>query len=252
MPNNFANGYAPRGWLDDPTSQAYLSAHGDACLETFGVWRDTVKVRYASTAPEDALVWIGEARQLDRGPEEVTADYRLRLARCFEIHEDRTTKDCYRHALEPLGVDPANVAVWNDYEDTFVPATPPDTQWWSRVIVAVDCSAGPWTAPIWSGSAVWSDEEVWGIEGMTQNELTFLRRFIRRHKWSGAYPLGMAFIFDTATFDLSTDWKALAWVGSTDVAVMPLGRVWGWNEAVYASSPDLWSDSEVWTDVFTF
>jgi hypothetical protein len=252
MASNFANGYAPRGWLDDPTSEAYLAAHGAAALETFGLWRETVKARYASTAPEDALVWIGEARQLARAPAEVTADYRLRLARSFEIHEDRTTKDAYRHALEPLGVDPANVVVWNDHEDTFLPATVPDVQWWSRVIVIVDCRSGPWTAPLWSGSAVWSDEEVWGIEGMTQIELAFLRSHIRRWKWAGAFPLGMAFIFDT--FDLATEWKALTWVGApiNDVAVMPLGRVWGWNEAVYLSAPDLWSADEAWADVFTF
>ena len=233
MANNFANGYAPRGWLDDPTSQAYLAAHGAACLEGFAVWRDTVKVRYASTAPEDALVWIGEARQLERGPTEATADYRLRLARCFEIHEDRTTKDAYRHALEPLGVDPADVYVWNHYEAGV-------GIHWSTVWIVVDSTAGPWTASPECDDGLTLDAGlVFDISGLTTNMLTYLRRFIRRHKWTGAYPVAIWVVLSGQCFDmgLSADGGLVCDDGTNDTAIIPLGRVWDQETLFWDAAP---------------
>jgi len=244
---------APRGgWLRDAASQAWLGAMGGAVSTSQVLWRETVKARFASTAPEDALVLIGDTRQIERAPRETAAAYRARLQRCFELHTERTTPDAYRNALEPLGVEAAQVAVWSDYQDSILPAVPGTPAWWSRVTVVIDARTGPWTAPVWDAGAVWSEDEVWGIGGMIPTEVAWLRRTIRRWKWAGAFPLAIVIIFGGDVWGLETVWSDSA-VWSDDpaeVAVLPLGRVWGFNEAVYGAPPDQWTESEVWRDPF--
>lgn len=255
MPDDFralARDLAPRGWLRDDTSQAWLTGLGGAVSASLVLLRNSVKVRFASTAPEDALVHIGDTRQIERAPRETATNYRTRLRRCFDIHAARTTADAYREALLPLGVDGADVAVWSDWQDSIMPADPGTPAWWSRVTVVVDATVGPWTAPIWEDGAVWSESEVWGIGGMTPAEVAWLRRTIRKWKWAGAYPLAVVIIFGGDAWGLETVWSASA-VWSDDpasVAVLPLGMAWGFNETVYGAPPDLWSDDAVWQDPF--
>jgi hypothetical protein len=245
---------APAGlFLRDRVSQALLAALGGMVADTTALVREGVLQRFARTADETALVEIGETRQMERAPGESAEDYQHRLAAPIDWHSARGAKQGLVEVFGPLGVELSKVVVWDDHEDTILPATPPDIQWWSRCMIVVDMSGGPWSAPVWSDSAVWSDSEVWGIEGATQLDIAYLRRTIRKNKWTGAYPLALVLIFDTTTYDLSATWSAsYAWVGDPAVAVMPLGRAWGWNETVYAAPDDQWSDSEVWADAFTF
>jgi hypothetical protein len=242
------------GWLRDDASKAWLRAQGGAVSDTLALWKAGVKQRYASTCGEDALPLLGDSRQISQAPGETTASHRARLRRAFEIHTDRTTKMAYKHIFEALGFDPAQVTVWSDWEDSLLPATPGDDPWWSRVTVVVDARTGPWSAPVWTDDAVWTETEVWGIEGATQAQIQWLRQQIRKTKWAGAYPLAVVFIFGGDVWGLETVWSDSA-VWSEDpasVAVLPLGHVWGFNEAVYGAPPDLWNDSEVWKDAFTF
>lgn len=245
---------APRGlFLRDPISQAYLSASGGTVADTTALVRAGILQRYARTCDDTALAAIGDTRGLERAPREAADAFRTRCARTIEIHQAIGTKEAYQEALLPLGIAPENIVVWNDHEDTILPATSPDTPWWSRCMVIVDSTSGPWSAPVWSEDDMWSEDDVWGIEGITRSEVIYLRRIIRQWKWAAAYPLALVIIFDNTPWPLSTNWSSTtAWVGDTDVAIMPIGRVWGFNEAVYGSPPELWMADEAWHDNFDF
>jgi hypothetical protein len=248
---------APRGagaWLRDDASQAWLRGLGGAVSDSMALWREGVKVRFVRTAPSDALAELCDTRQIERAPRETEDAIRARLQRCFEIHQTRGTKDAYVEALLPLLVDAENIVVRNDYEDSIMPAVPGVDPWWSRVMVVIDSRSGPWFAPAWDDGGVWSEEEVWDIGDMTPAESTWLRRTIRRWKWAGAYPLAIVIIFGGSAWGLETVWSdSDVWTDvPAEVAVIPLGHVWGFNEAVYGAPPEMWTESGVWKDAFDF
>ena len=242
MADNFALTYLPRGWLNDTTSRAYVSAHGAAVQMTLGLWREGVKCRFASTAPEDALPYIGDARQIERGPEEATADYRLRLRRSFEIHEERTTKDGYRNALEPLGVNPDTVFVWNHYEAGV-------GEWWSNVYIVIDMTDGPWTLDLWDDGA-WDDGGVWDLNGVTGEEITFLRRTIRKWKWAGSFPVAIWIWLSGDVWDTGDTWDSGTWADTGLAVPILLSYTWDQAEVIYDDAPETWDDGSVWEDAF--
>lgn len=248
---SYTQNLAPRGgWLRDTASQAWLGGMGQAIGTTLDLDKEGVKVRFASTCPVDALPVVGDSRQIEQAPEEADADYRLRLGQAFDYHFERPTPEGYKNALVPLGIDPANIVVYSDWEDSVLPSAVPADSWWSRVMIVVDATGGPWIQPVWDAGDVWTADAVWGIDGVTQAEIAYLKRTIRRNKWAGAFPMALIIIFDNVAWPLNTDWSLGGWVGDPDVAIAPLGRVWGWNENVYGSAPDLWMADEVWRDPF--
>lgn len=256
---------APRGlFLRDRVSQALLSALGGAVADTTALVKEGVLQRFARTCDATALVKVGDTRGLERAPRETDAAFRARCAAAWEWHEARGTKSAYVKALEVLGVDAANVLVWNYYEDCGIPAPWYASPWWSLVTVVVDSSGGPWTAPVWldDGSDVWSDdvqdEGVWGLDGMTVAELAWLRNTIRKGKWSGAFPLAIYVILSGSVWGDGSTWSDSVpdtWsdVGA-DVAVLALSHVWGEEEWLYGAPPPVWDDSgaDVWEEAFTF
>ncbi len=243
MVDNYATHYAPRGWLDDATSQAYLGSHGVAVLTTLGLWKEGVKCRFASTAPADALPWIGDARQLEQAPEESTDEYRDRLQRAFEIHEDRTTDDAYRHALEPLGVAPELVAVWNHYEAGV-------GDHWSNVYIVADMTGGdPWTVDLWDDGE-WDDEGVWDFDGLLAAQVTFARRYIRRWKWAGAYPVAIWVWVDGDVWDAGDAWDSGVWADDGLALPILLGHIWDEGELIYGGPEQCWDDGSVWEEAF--
>lgn len=216
-----ARALAPRGWLDDATSGTYLGAHGAEVGRTFNLWRESVKARYASTAPEDGLYRVGEQRQIERAPEETATAYRARLLRSFEIHSERTTDDGYRNALEPIGVNPAVVHVWNHYEVGV-------GVHWSLVYIMIDSRDGPFgPAPECDDSEVCDSGILCDVSGLTVNMLTYVRRTIRRYKWAGAYPVGIWIILAGQCCDMSLlcDSSIECDSGTNDTAIIPLGKV---------------------------
>lgn len=243
----FAQQLAPRGWLDDATSQAYLGAHGDAVSTTLALWVDGVKVRFASTAPEDALPWIGDMRQLERAPRETTDEYRDRLQRCFEIHSERATKNAYRHALEPVNVDPAAVTVWSHYEVGV-------GEWWSEPSVIVDTRETPWELDMWDGvGAEWDDGGVWDLNGLLWNEVHFFRRMIRRWKWAGDYPVAIWAWLSGEIWDEGSVWDEFddVWGDVVGVALpILLGYTWDQGEWLYGDLPETWDDGSEWEQAF--
>lgn len=235
---------APRGgWLRDPASQAWLGAMGGAVSASQALWRETVKARFASTAPEDALVLIGDTRQIERAPRETAAAYRLRLARCFEIHTERTTPDAYRNALEPLGVAEADVFVYSHFEVAI-------GLHWSTVWIVVDSTAGPWTEALWDDGGSWDDGGVWDLDGLQDIEVHWLRRTIRKWKWAGAYPVAIWVWTSGDVWDDGGLWDdGGVWTDDAGITTpILLGHLWDEQETLYGGEPDKWDDGGVWDD----
>ena len=239
-----AGQYAPRGiWLRDTTSQDYLRALGGAVADSLALWRESVEVRFARTAPEDALPFVGDNRQLERAPGETVADYRLRLPRAFEIHGDRTVDDGYRHALEPLGIAPADVYV---YGETEVGEHP---DWYSEVFVFVDSTAGPWSELLWDSGWNWDDGTIWDVQGLTVAQLAFARRMIRRFKWAGAYPARLFIWLDGGLWTPGDAWTPADWHTLGRAVPIKLGRTWD-EDQESSGVPDLWDSGWMWDDNF--
>ena len=254
---------APRGgWLRDDTSQAWLSGLGGAVSTSLGLWRESVKARFASTAPADALVVIGDTRQLERAPLELEADHRVRLTRAFEIHALGGTKGIYPELLSVLGVSAANVIAWDDWEASGIPAPPGTDPWWSRAWVVVNSSAGPWTGPLWydDGSDLWGDSDggIWAVDGLTIDELQWLRREVRKRKWAGAPLIAMFVILAGDVWGDGSTWSDPipdAWSDAGgDVVVLQFAHVWGGEEAFYGAPAPSWLDdgSDTWESLYDF
>lgn len=236
--------YAPRGvWLRDDTTRDYLSSLGGGVADSLELYRHAVEVRYARTAPDDALPLIGDNRQLPQAPGETDEDYRLRLPRAFEIHGDRTLADAYRHALEPIGVSPDLVTV---YGETEVGEHP---DWFSLVFVFVDSTAGPWTALLWDSGWNWDDGTIWDIDGLTVAQLAFVRRHIRKHKWVGAYPTRLFIQMAGTGWTPGDPWTPAAWHTAGDAVPIKLGHTWD-EDLEYSGVPDLWDSGWMWDDSF--
>ena len=236
--------YAPRGvWLRDDTTRDYLSSLGGAVADSLELYRHAVEVRYARTAPDDALPLIGDNRQLPQAPGETDDDYRLRLPRAFEIHGDRTLADAYRHALEPLGVDPGRVTVYGETEVA-------EHDWYSEVFVFVDSTGGPWTLGVWDGVGdEWDDGGLWDVDGLTVDQVAFARRHIRKHKWAGAYPARLFATLSGAVWTPGDPWDPAAWhVAGTAIPIL-LGHTWD-EDLEYSGVQDLWDDGGAWDDNF--
>ena len=222
------------GWLSDPASKAWLRAQGGAVSDTLALWKAGVKQRYASTCGEDNLPNVGDSRQLEQAPGETAAAYRLRLVRAFEIHTDRTTPRAYKHVLEPLGVDPADVYVWAHYEAGI-------GLWHSQTRVVVDSRSGPFTtAPIADDDILCDSGVLCDITGLVADMVAYIRRNVRKTKWAGAYPVGIWIVLSGdawADMGLTADSGVLCDSGPFERAIMPLGRVWDQEEMLWGEPP---------------
>jgi len=237
---------APRGgWLRDPASQAWLGALGGAVSTSQALWRETVKARFASTAPEDALVLIGDTRQIERAPREEAAAYRARLQRCFEIHEKRGTDDAYREALLPLGVAGEDVRPFS-WCDVHLGA------WWSTVWITVDSRSGPWTsAPLADDGNAADDGTLCDITGLIDTEIHWLRRQIRKWKWAGAFPVAIWVVLSGVYTDLGliADSGVQADDGPFQSTIIRLGNLWDQEASIYGYPP-VKCDTGITTDSF--
>jgi hypothetical protein len=235
---------APRGlFLRDATSQAYLEALGGAVADTTTLVREGVWARWARTAPDDALVLIGDTRQIEQAPGETKTAYRRRLTEAWEIHQARGTKTAYKNVLEPLGVDPTLVFVWNHYETGV-------GNWWSNVYVVVDMTLGdPWTVDLWD-DGTWDDGGVWDFDGLLATQVTYIRRTIRKWKWAGAFPVAIWVWLSGDVWDAGDTWDSGVWADAGVALPILLGHVWDESELIYGEPPEKWDDGSTWEEAF--
>lgn len=73
-------------WLTgNPVGKAYNVVFGTMLNQQVDLFRQAVKARMPGLAPEDALPYIGEERNLMRGPDETTDHFRERLQKIWNI-----------------------------------------------------------------------------------------------------------------------------------------------------------------------
>lgn len=234
---------APRGmFLRDRVSQALLSALGGAVADTNALVREGVLQRFARTADETALVYIGDTRQMEQAPEESAADYRRRLTTPITWHSARGTKAGLVEVFGPLGVEAEKVVVWNHYETGV-------GNWWSNVYIVADMRDGPWTVDVWD-DGVWDDGGVWDLNGVTSAEIAYMRRTIRKNKWVSAYPIALWVWTGGDIWDAGDTWDSGVWADSGDVYAILLGYHWDQSELLYGDVPETWDDGSTWEEAF--
>ncbi|WP_437591484.1 hypothetical protein [Sorangium sp. So ce1000] len=242
------------GWLADPTGEGYQRALGRAQDVELRRLKDAVLAAFPATAPEDAAQLIGHDQDLEQAPGESTEDFLARCERALDIWYWGGTKRGIEEILEPLGVDAAHVHVLNDHETSYVDD---GSGWWSRVWTIVDSYPGPWTKDgNWGDSGTWGDGGLWGCS-MSVDELSYIRRRIRKMKNPGAYPVALFLVLDDSvtgdgvwgglgTWGDGGNWGS----GAAAPLVVPIaiGHVWGEETAIYGVGTGLWGEpGDVWS-----
>lgn len=237
------------GWLADPTGEGYQRVLGRAQDDETRRLKDAVLAAFPATAPEDAAPLIGHDQDLEQAPGESTADFLARCERALDIWAWGGTKRGLQEIFEPLGVSADAVTVYNDHETSF---SVDGSGWWSRVYIAVDSSAGPWTDDgVWDDPGTWDDGGLWDCS-LTAAEAAYARRRVRKMKNPVAYPVVLFLVLDASVWDEPGTWDQGDWgSASATPPVVPilLGHVWGEEELFFDAAPGLWDEpGDVWDD----
>lgn len=195
-------------------------------LDAVGQWlTEGIKARFPDTAPPDALGYIGNDRQIDRGPAEGPAGYAVRLRQAIDTWRNAGGA---RTVLSQLAAYFTNVAtppmrlvsdhsVWHVYDwitgaSTKTVVSPANwiwdaftgTRWW-RGWAIVDTSAGPFTRHLWGSGGTWGGGGVWGVDEPPGGvKVADLIRIIKRWKPAHVDVHYLILTFD-ATLFLSSD-----------------------------------------------
>ncbi len=191
-------------WLaDDEVGRPYQEVLGAGQDTELRKLKDAVLATFTPSAPDDALPLLERDLLIEQAPGEANADFRVRLTAAVDITYWWGTKKAYKDLLEPLGIDPADVVVLNNYETSFGEQAEP---WWSCVWPLIDSTAGPWEPDAWDAPGdVWdASGDMWDLS-MTTFEAEYIKRTIRRSKSPGAYPAFMFVAIRGEVWDLSGD-----------------------------------------------
>lgn len=125
-----------------------------------------------------------------------------------------------------------------------------NSEWFSRVFFLVNST---YTDPaiwdfdeLWGGPGDWGDGGLWAIT-MTEQELSYLRASVRRHKSPGAYPVLAALSMPGG--DMWGDpglWGEGVWNAFENVVYLTFGHVWGEEAWLGDGLIDVWGDNGVW------
>ena len=152
-----------------------------------GLLVQAVKCRSAKLCPADALHLVGRDRDLERYPGETDAAYRARLEAAFDAHEWAGTakgiEDQLTAALTAMGAAAPVVTVLELHEGAYQ-----DSDWYS--LIAVVIQAGPWNRTVAGGPGYrfTAGVSVAGGSSATPDEISTIKRIVRKWKDCGAYP----------------------------------------------------------------
>lgn len=218
MAANFADSIraiAP-AWLKGPIADALLTGPGTV-MNALATWAVAgVRARYPSTAPPDALGYIGNDRNLERGPAQTDDGYRVQLRRAFDTWRVagnastvlRQLAAYFTGVASPPMRTVTDAAVWHEYSyiTEQVTKTIDGTNWtwdgftgtrWWRGWVILDSTAAPWTIDVWNNDALWGDGGTWGTSASYDEVISVLRIVA---KWKPAHVHN---VYVIVTFDPS-------------------------------------------------
>lgn len=212
-------------WLLEQVGEGVLYAKG-MVFDVLQTWLSTgIQARFPDSAPEDALGYIGNDRQLDRGPWELASTYRVRLRKAFDHFQTWGNAETMIRQLVAFfndsGYTPAirtvtDKAVWHEYDwgtgaVNRTKVTPSNWKWdaqagtfakRNRGWVIIDSTAGPWARVKWGGYGVkWGmRNRPWGSNA-TKQEVQSIRNLIRKWKPAHINCLYVLVVFDPSLFE---------------------------------------------------
>lgn len=204
-------------WLRGPVSDAFLGAIG-TMLDGWAEWGwYAVRARYPEEAPPDALGYIGNDRNLERGPAQTDPGYAAQLRRAFDTWRVAGNAGTVLRQLAAyftgIATPPLRAvsdgAIWHEYAygpPEAVTKTVVGTNWdwdgyagtrWWRGWVILDSTDGPWAIDEWSDDEFWGDGGTWGTTASYEEVISILR-IVR--KWKPAHVHN---VYVIVTFDPS-------------------------------------------------
>jgi hypothetical protein len=166
-------------WLGGPRGQELLETQGEAKDLVVEGAKDAVKASFVEGGPDDALPYLGSARNLVRYPGDTVDGFRQRIRNAWETWTFAGVEATVLSELTLYLPD----ADWTIVKNRdWTPDLPPDgdTAWWSRFWVLLD--AGPWVSDgLWDDPGRWGDEGTWDSDA-TPSEVAAVRGIVRKWK----------------------------------------------------------------------
>lgn len=206
-------------WLQGPIADALLTAPG-TMLNAWANWATNgVRARFPSEAPSDALGYIGNDRNLERGPAQTDDGYREQLRKAFDTWRRAGNPTTILRQLAAYFAGTAtpplrtvtDAAVWHEYSYVTDDATKTivgdnwtwdaftGTRWW-RGWVIIDSSAAPWTIDRWGDPGDWGDGGTWGSSA-TYDETISILRVVNKWKPAHVHNVNVIVTFDASLFE---------------------------------------------------
>lgn len=207
-------------WLKGPNGNALLTSVTTLLNGVSGWAVQGVRARYPSTAPPDALGYIGNDRNLERGPAQTDEGYSVQLRRAFDTWRVAGNASTVLRQLAayftgiaqpPLRLV-ADRATWHEYNwsTDVVTKTKVGTNWtwdsltgtrWFRGWVIIDSTSGPWTRRKWGvGGGKWgSSGATWGSSA-THDEVQSIFRIVKKWKPAHVHAIYVIVIFNGPLF----------------------------------------------------
>jgi len=177
-------------WLRGTWGAALLGTWGTAFDRAIQATKDGVKLRWAATAPDDALGHVGGGLNLERYGADTAATYRARLGRVWELWDFAGAASGLLERLYDTGLSTVELWPWRSLG---YPPPPYETHWSAFWAVL---TGHPWSSDgLWGDPAVWGDGPgTWGSSATT-TEVAEVRAVVR--KWKPAAEICPAVIVVT-------------------------------------------------------
>lgn len=179
--------------------------------------REGVRLRFPGYGSPTALGYIGNDRNIERGPSQTDDGYTVQLQKAFDTWRNaggaRTILSQLRYYFAPDIGPPmrlvSNSAVWHEINTStgvttkYVVGTNWDwdgdaTKWW-RGFVILD-GTGLWTLDRWGDPGDWGDGGVWG-SNMSYGEAVSLLNIVKKWKPANVYVPAFIVTFDPTLFE---------------------------------------------------
>lgn len=206
-------------WLNGPIGNALITPmttmiNGLASWATNGVW-----ARFPDLAPPDALGYIGNDRNLERGPAQTDAGYATQLRKAFDTWRVagnastvlRQLAAYFTGIASPPLRAVSDSSIWHEYDyvTDAVTKTIVGTNWtwdgftgtrWWRGWVVIDSSVAPWAIDLWAADEFWGDGGTWGSTA-SYDEVISILRVVNKWKPAHVHNVYVIVTFDASLFE---------------------------------------------------
>lgn len=233
---------SPPWLLDDEVGRPLMGAFGTVLDEHFDWAKQGVKLAFAGAGDASQLAYIGNDRNIERGPTQTDQGYAAQLTKAFDTWANaggaRTILSQLRLYFAPSNGPTIRAvsgnAVWHEINPStgVVIRTNVGTNWdwgdnrWWRGWVIID-GTGRWTLIDW-GAFTWGDGTVWG-SSMSEGEARDINNIVKKWKPANVFAQVIV-IFDSTLFertDISPpnpngNGDDLAWRASLDATFLEM------------------------------